>query len=471
MANLPRPPETAPEKRLMNGLDNGARLPASQPLAAGAQGDAALAGGAKSRLRYTSTLATAEPMVEQGNRPEHLQQRLERLVQAGIRINAERELRPVLQAVTDSAREVIGARYAALGILNAEGTGLSTFVASGLTPEEQTRIGPPPQGRGVLGLLITDPKPLRLADVTQHPRSYGFPPNHPRMRSFLGVPVLGRRGPIGNLYLADKVGGAQFTGEDEAIAVTLAAQAAGAVENARLNEEARRLLGEVQAMQKSRDRFYAMINHELRNALTAVYGWADLLIRRGTAGLPRAAVEVYESAERTLTLLNDLLDLSRLDASRLQPIVRETDARHIVSEAIRAVLPAAQARGVRFETGPEDGAVTCRTDPMRLRQIIINLLTNAVRHSPEGETVTVDLRDSEARVRIDVVDCGEGLTPEQQAVVFDAFMRAGSENERGSGLGLTLSRQLARLLGGDLRLESQPGAGARFILEIARFLS
>jgi len=409
-------------------------------------------------------------MAEQRRRPEHLQPRLEQLIRAGIRINAERELQRVLQEVADAAREVIGARYAALGVLNAEGTGLSTFVASGLTPEEQARIGPLPQGKGVLGLLIRDPKPLRLPDVTQHPKSYGFPANHPPMRSFLGVPVRGRRGPIGNLYLGEKVGAPEFTGEDEAIAVMLAAQAAGAVENARLNEEAQRLLGEVRAMQKSRDRFYAMINHELRNALTAVYGWADLLIRRGTEGLPRAALEVYESSERALTLLNDLLDLSRLDASRLQPIVRETDMRRIVNEAIQTVLPAAQARSVRFETSPGDG-IACRTDPLRVRQIIINLLTNAVRHSPQGEAVTIQLRDTEGRVRIDVVDRGEGLTAEQQAVVFDAFMRAGSENERGTGLGLTLSRQLARLLGGDLRLESQAGAGARFILEIARFLS
>lgn len=410
-------------------------------------------------------------MAQPRSRPEHLQQRLERLIQAGIRINAERELQPVLQGVADAARDVIGARYAALGILNQEGTGLATFVASGLTPEEHARIGPHPQGKGVLGLLITDPKPLRLPDITRHPKSYGFPANHPHMHSFLGVPVIGRRGPIGNLYLAEKLGANEFSPEDEAVAVMLAAQAAGAVENARLNEEAQRLLGEVRAMQKSRDRFYAMINHELRNALTAVYGWADLLIRRGTDGLPRAAVEVYESAERTLTLLNDLLDLSRLDASRLQPIVRETDARHVVREAMQAVLPAAEARRIRFETGPADGVVTCRTDPVRVRQIIINLLTNAVRHSPEDEAVSIEVRESAAKIRIDVVDRGEGLTAEQQAVIFDAFMRAGSENERGTGLGLTLSRQLARLLGGDLRLESTAGTGARFILEIARFLS
>jgi signal transduction histidine kinase len=403
---------------------------------------------------------------------EHLQQRLERLVRAGIRINAERELKAVLQAVADSAREVIGARYAALGVLNPEGTALSTFVTSGLTPEEYARIGAPPQGKGILGLLISDPKPLRLADLSKHPKAAGFPAHHPHMQSFLGVPVLGRRGPIGNLYLAEKVDGPEFSAEDEAITVMLAAQAAGAVENARLNEETQRLLGEVRTMQKSRDRFYAMINHELRNALTAVYGWADLLIRRGTEGLPRAAMEVYESAERTLTLLNDLLDLSRLDASRLQPIVREADARGIISEAIQAVSPAAQARNIRLDAGAEDGPVPCRTDPVRARQVVINLLTNAVRHSPERETVAIELAVTDSRLRIAVVDHGEGLTAEQQAVVFDAFMRAsGTENERGTGLGLTLSRQLARLLGGDLKVESSAGAGARFILEIARFLS
>ena len=175
-------------------------------------------------------------MTQPSGMPAPLQQRLERLIQAGIRINAERELQPVLQGVADAAREVIGARYAALGILNPEGTGLATFVASGLSPEEHARIGPLPQGKGVLGLLITDPKPLRLTDITRHAQSYGFPANHPHMRSFLGVPVIGRRGPIGNLYLAEKLGADEFSPEDEAIAVMLAAQAAGAVENARLNE-------------------------------------------------------------------------------------------------------------------------------------------------------------------------------------------------------------------------------------------
>jgi two-component system, NarL family, sensor histidine kinase DevS len=410
-------------------------------------------------------------MAKKPDHPPTSLQSLERLVRAGIRINAERQLDRVLQEVADSAREVIGARYAALGVLNEAGTGLGLFVTSGLTPDEHARIGALPQGKGILGLLISDPKPLLLRDLSHHPQSYGFPANHPPMRSFLGVPITGRHGPIGNLYLTEKETAAEFSDEDETIAIMLAAQAAGAVENARLNEEAQRLLGEVRTLQQSRDRFYATINHELRNALTAVYGWSDLLIRRGS-DLPRAAHEVYESAERTLTLLNDLLDLSRLDASRLQPIVRDADVRQIVHEAIQAVLPAASARGIRLESNASpDGGVTCRTDPGRVRQILINLLTNAVRHSPDGEAVTVELRPSDTLLRIDVVDQGEGLTADQQAVIFDAFVRGAGENERGTGLGLTLSRQLARLLGGELKVQSAPGGGARFIVELARFLT
>ncbi len=410
-------------------------------------------------------------MAKKGDSPSTSLQALERLVRVGIRINAERELDRVLQEVADSAREVVGARYAALGVLNESGTGLGTFVTSGLTREQYAKIGALPSGKGIMGILVHEPKPMRLADLTKHPRSRGFPPHHPQMRSFLGVPIVGRHGPIGNLYLTEKQGASEFSEEDEALLIMLAAQAAGAVENARLNEEGQRLLGEVRAMQQSRDRFYATINHELRNALTAVYGWADLLIRRGT-DLPRAAQEVYESAGRTLTLLNDLLDLSRLDSSRLQPIVRETDARQIVYEAMQAVLPAATARGIRLESGAAaDGGLNCRTDPGRVRQILINLLTNAVRHSPDGETVTIEVKPTDSRLRIDVVDRGEGLNAEQQAVIFDAFVRGGGENERGTGLGLTLSRELARLLGGELRVQSAPGNGARFIVELARFLA
>jgi GAF domain-containing protein len=195
--------------------------------------------------------------------------RIEQLSRAAMRITAEHDLDRVLQGVTDSARDVIGAHYAALAVLDPDGKGVSNFITSGVTPEMHDKIGSVPRGKGVLGLLITDPRPVRVSDLSQHPHASGFPSHHPKMKSFLGVPILGRESPIGNLYLTDKVDGPEFTEEDEAVAVMLAGHASVAVENARLYAQEARLLAELKGMHRSRDRFYAMINHELRNALTA----------------------------------------------------------------------------------------------------------------------------------------------------------------------------------------------------------
>jgi signal transduction histidine kinase len=395
--------------------------------------------------------------------------RIEQLSRAAIRITAERDLDRLLQHVVDSARDVIGSEYAALAILAPKGMGVSSFVASGLTPELHAEIGAPPSGRGVLGVLIADPRPLRITDLAQHPAASGFPANHPPMKSFLGVPILGREHPIGNLYLTEKTDGPEFTEEDEAVAVMLAGHAAVAVENARIHEQEAHLLRELKGMQQSRERFYAMINHELRNALTATYGWADLWLRKAGDEPPREAVEVYESAEQTLTLLEDLLQLSRLDADKLHPVVQESDAQHVVRHAVRSVEPAATRKNVAIVTTGIDGEITCRTDPHRMRQILINLLTNAVRHSPENESISVDVRLDDKSMRFDIVDRGDGISAEDQAAIFEAFEQGREQKERGTGLGLALSRQLARLLGGDLGVESRPGYGARFILRLPRY--
>lgn len=404
-------------------------------------------------------------------RPAHSpEDRLRRLVEAGIRINAETSLEAVLQSVVDAARDVIGARYAALGVLDPSGTSLNQFATSGLTAEERERIGSLPAGKGVLGMLIRNPTPLRLADIAAHPKSHGFPDNHPLMKAFLGVPIIGRGGVIGNLYLTDRVDGAPFSADDEAVAVLLAASAAVAVDNALLFEESQRLLREVRSVQASRDRFFAMINHEVRNALTAVYGWSDLLLRKLGDEPPRAAREVFESAERALTLLNDLLDLSRLEADRLRPTIRDADARNLVQDAIASLEPIAAQRAIRILPDGLAEAIPCETDPQRVRQILINLLSNAVRHSPAEGTVHVVLRADDERLAFDVVDRGPGIEASEQSRIFEAFQRATSD-ERGTGLGLTLSRQLAHLLGGDLRLISELGAGSTFTLQVPRWFA
>ncbi len=163
--------------------------------------------------------------------------RLRALVETGIAINSELSLDGVLERIVEAAARVTGARYAALGVIDPTGSGLERFVTYGLTPDVESQIGHPPHGRGILGVLIQDQRPLRLHDLSQDPRSVGFPPGHPPMRSFLGVPIMLRGVAFGNLYLTEKDHG-DFTDEDVDLVELLAAQAAVAVENARLYEAA-----------------------------------------------------------------------------------------------------------------------------------------------------------------------------------------------------------------------------------------
>ena len=164
--------------------------------------------------------------------------RLRRLLAAGRTLVSELDVEVVLERLLEVAAELTDAEYVAVGVLDPSKTNLERFITRGIEPEQHRVIGDLPRGRGVLGLLITDPKPLRMPDVGAHPESYGFPPGHPTMRSFLGVPVRIRDEVYGNLYLTDKAAGAEFTDQDEHTIVILAEWAAIAIENARLYQNA-----------------------------------------------------------------------------------------------------------------------------------------------------------------------------------------------------------------------------------------
>src|ERR1043166_887422 len=190
-----------------------------------------------------------ESPVASEHEASRIRERFERLLAAGVSIFSRHDLDHVLQEVVEAARAVVGARYAALGVLSADGQSLVQVVTSGFDNATVQRIGDPPRGRGLLGHVIHEAKPIRTADLNRHPQRYGFPPNHPPMKSFLGVPVKRASGVFGNLYLTEKIGAAEFDDEDEAIAVLLASQAAVAVENAGL-------LGQIRTMQRQRDLFF-----------------------------------------------------------------------------------------------------------------------------------------------------------------------------------------------------------------------
>ena len=214
--------------------------------------------------------------------------RLRLLVETGIALSSELSLDAVLQRLVEAAAAVTGARYAALGVIDRAGRGLEQFRTTGVSQELIEEIGDLPVGRGILGVLINEAMPLRLHDLSEHPRSVGFPPGHPPMRTFLGVPLALRGVAYGNLYLTEKEGGQDFSEDDEELVQLLAAQAAVAIENARLYESARRWSRQLESMT------------EVGNAIAAETDLAALLelIVKSSARADRLPARLHRAANR-----------------------------------------------------------------------------------------------------------------------------------------------------------------------------
>ncbi|GAA0250714.1 GAF domain-containing protein [Saccharothrix mutabilis subsp. mutabilis] len=259
-----------------------------------------------------------ERLVEIGSARDKMQGLLDAVLAVGAGLELDSTLRRVVQA----AVTLVGARYGALGVLGGNGT-LSRFVHVGIDPETRARMGHSPHGKGLLGLLVQDPKAIRLHDLAQHPASVGLPPNHPPMRGFLGVPVRVRDEVFGNLYLTDKTDGADFTADDEVVLSALAAAAGVAVENARLFERSRmrerwleataevnsELLGGASTAEALQ--LIALRTRELTGASTAL-----IVLAEGPRRQPRVAATAGGDADglldtpiaETATLVAEVLD-------------------------------------------------------------------------------------------------------------------------------------------------------------------
>jgi len=229
--------------------------------------------------------------------------RIRSLLDAGIALTSELSLDALLQNLTETARDLTGARYAALGVIDPNRTELERFVTTGLDADTVAGIGDLPRGRGILGVLISDAQPLRLHDIADDPRSVGFPANHPEMRTFLGVPILLRGVAYGNLYLTEKEDGGDFTTEDQELVTLLASQAAVAIENARLFESAKRWsdqleslieVGNALATELDPPRMLDLVARRLREILHARFVLI-LLEREGELRVEVAAGDVEKS--------------------------------------------------------------------------------------------------------------------------------------------------------------------------------
>jgi len=269
--------------------------------------------------------------------------RLRALVEAGVALTAELSLDALLQRLVEAAAELTRARYAALGVIDRSGSALERFLTTGVDDETRNAIGDPPHGRGILGVLIHEAVPLRLHDLGEDPRSVGFPPNHPPMRTFLGVPVHLRGVAYGNLYLTEKEGGQDFTDEDEELLSLLASQAAVAIENARLYEAAttwsRQLeslneVGNALATETDLDRLLDLVARRLRELLDARL--VTVLLPTGDDELRFAAVagDRAELAGATITSSTSKTGrvLERRQSERADSVLDDPDVDH---EAMR----------------------------------------------------------------------------------------------------------------------------------------
>lgn len=363
--------------------------------------------------------------------------KLRRLMAAMLLLEANLDLPALLRRLVEEACSLSGARYGALGVLNAERTALAEFVTAGLDPDDERRIGPRPTGRGVLGLLVSDPRPLRLADITAHPDSYGFPPGHPPMTSFLGVPVKVREAVYGNLYLTDKVGWTEFTEDDEVMVEALAASAGIAIENAQLHQRVQEL-----AVIDDRDRIARDLHDAVIQRLFAV-GLSLQGMTRSASGagvaerLDKAVADIDDTIRQIRSTIFELTSTSHRKSLRAEvlELVRELDA--VTGFEVR----------VSFD-GPLDTAVGDEV-AQHLLATVREAVTNVARHAQATEAA-VWVAVSDGRLTLRVVDNGVGVG-ERAA--------EGTEATDEGGMGLANVRRRSEKLKGEFSIEAADGGG------------
>ncbi len=414
-------------------------------------------------------------------------EQLAALVEAGMILTAERSLESVLQRIVEVACRLLGAKYGAVGVLDGKG-GLGQFITSGIDEATKARIGALPVGKGILGVLVQEGKPLRLRDLSQDPRAHGFPPNHPPMHSFLGVPIISKGRLFGNLYLTEKQGEEEFGKEDEHLAVTLAAQAAVAIENASLYEEVRRSYEELKESQRllvrqeklaSLGRLAAGLAHELNNPLSSVAGFAEALQRRAAGGemarLPEAGeaqeylTMIREEVSRAATIVRRLLDYAR----QREPAFGLVDVQTVVTQAVSFVERQAWLANQRIVVTPLPKGSLVHADAQMLQQVFLNLLTNALDAIEGGGEVRISAhrRQEDGRgagrawIEVMVSDTGAGIAPEDLPRVFDPFFTT-KEVGKGTGLGLAICQSIVEQHRGTIEVQSQ-GVGKGAVVTVS----
>jgi signal transduction histidine kinase len=364
------------------------------------------------------------------------------LVDAGIALTSELSLQVILQKLVEIARSQVNSRYAALSVLDADGRRIKEFFTSGIGDAERARLGRIPEGHGLLGVLLRENESLRLEDLSSDPRSCGFPPHHPPMKSLLGVPVVSRGRIIGNLYLTDKQGSPQFEDTDEEIVRMLATQAAAAIETSRLQEQLESL-----ARLEERERI-AMDLHD--GVIQSVYATALHLEDAGekVAESPAEARAVIESSIDTLhQVIKDI----RSYIFELRAQVSEVDDLPGAMRELAETLRVNTLMDVDLQVEAPSRGHLSQAQALGLFHIAQEALNNVSKHS-RATAVSIKLSSRNGRAELEIEDNGTG---------FEA--QASTSTERH---GLRNIKDRARSLGANLFIDSEAGRGTLIRVEL-----
>lgn len=408
-------------------------------------------------------------------------------------ISAELDLHKIVQAVTDAATELTKAQFGAFfyNVLDNNNASYMLYTLSGVPLEAFTNL-PMPRTTEMFGPTFRGEGSIRIANVRKDPRFgknlpyKGLPKGHLPVLSYLAVPVMSRSGEVlGGLFFGHEEEDV-FTERAEQIVEGLAAQAAVAMDNARLfesiklerlraeqtAEENQRLFEEAKEANRLKDEFLATISHELRTPLNAITGWSTMLLAQSLSEEDQIkAIETINRNARVQTqIIDDILDVSRIITGKLRLDIQLVEPHRIIEAAVESALPAAEAKNIRLQMliDPQAGPVS--GDPNRLQQIVWNLLTNAIKFTPKDGRVQLKLERVNSHVELSVSDTGQGISEDFLPHVFERFRQSDSTASRrhgGLGLGLSIVRQLVELHGGSVSASSPgEGKGATFIVSL-----
>ena len=394
-------------------------------------------------------------------------------------LSAELDLRKLVQALTDAAAELAGAQFGSFfyNVLDEGGGSYMLYTLSGVDRRHFERF-PMPRTTSLFGPTFRGEAIIRLGDVTKDPRyglnepHRGMPRGHLPVRSYLAIPVTSRRGEVlGGLFFGHSEPDV-FTESAERIIAGLAAQAAIAIDNARLFDAVHKARESAEIANQLKDEFLATVSHELRTPLNAVLGWTSLLrtTTMDAARRTKALETIERNAKLQQKIVEDILDVSRIIAGQLRLDREPLPFRPIVEAAVDSIRPMAAGKSIQVTLEMDDDPAIIIGDHARLQQIVWNLLSNSVKFTPEEGALRVALAVTESRVELVISDTGIGISPDFLPHVFERFRQGDARASRvhgGLGLGLAIVRHLTEMHGGTVAAVSAgEGKGSTFIVRL-----